>query len=87
MTDPRLPEPVEKSDNGYRHVQDRCVKLRRSGRLPYHWIADMSRRGYFVRTFSGQPSSLPNPLSSSSEYFVIRRNHCVRSRISTMVSS
>lgn len=52
MTDPRLAEPVEKSDRGYRHVQDRCVKLRRSGRIPYHWIADMSRRGYFVNTFS-----------------------------------
>ena len=53
MTDPRLPEPVEKSDAAYRHVQDRCVKLRRSGRIPYAWIADMSRRGYFVNTFSG----------------------------------
>lgn len=52
MTDPRLPEYVEKSDAGYRHVQDRCVKLRRSGRIPYSWIADMSRRGYFVNTFS-----------------------------------
>jgi len=52
MTDPRLPESVEKSDAGYRHVQDRCVKLRRSGRIPYSWIADMSRRGYFVNTFS-----------------------------------
>lgn len=52
MTDPRLGEPVEKSDRGYRHVQDRCVKLRRSGRIPYHWIADMSRRGYFTNTFS-----------------------------------
>lgn len=31
MTDPRLPEPVEKSDKGYRHVQERCVKLRRAG--------------------------------------------------------
>lgn len=51
MTDPRLPEPVEKSDRGYRHVQDRCVKLRRSGAIPYSWIADMSRRGYFVSTF------------------------------------
>lgn len=51
MTDPRLPEPVEKSDNGYRHVQERCVKLRRSGAIPYGWIADMSRRGYFVHTF------------------------------------
>ena len=53
MTDPRLPEPVEKSDRGYRHVQDRCVKLRRSGRVKYNWFADLSRRGYFVSTFSG----------------------------------
>jgi len=52
MTDPRLPEPVEKSDRGYRHVQDRCVKLRRSGAIPYNWIADMSRRGYFTNTYS-----------------------------------
>lgn len=53
MTNPRLEQPVEKSDKGYRHVQERCVKLRRSGRVPYAWIADMSRRGYFVQTFSG----------------------------------
>lgn len=52
MTDPRLAEPVEKSNAGYRHVQDRCVKLRRSGQIPYSWIADMSRHGYFVETFS-----------------------------------
>lgn len=50
MTDPRLPEPVEKSDREYRHVQERCVRLRRSGAVPYAWIADMSRRGYFVNT-------------------------------------
>jgi hypothetical protein len=53
MTDPRLQEHVEKSDRGYRHVQDRCVKLRRSGAIPYGWIADMSRRGYYVDTFRG----------------------------------
>jgi len=52
MTDPRLPEPVEKSDRGYRHVQDRCVKLRRAGRVPYNWFADLSRRGYFTNTFA-----------------------------------
>lgn len=52
MTDPRLFEPVEKSDRGYRHVQDRCLKLRRSGRIPYNWIADMSRQGYFVNTYA-----------------------------------
>jgi len=51
MTDPRLPEPVEKSDRGYRHVQARCVAMRRAGRLPYGWIADATRRGYFVDTF------------------------------------
>lgn len=52
MTDPRLPEPVEKSDRGYRHVQDRCVKLRRMGRIPYSWIADLSRQGYFTNTYA-----------------------------------
>ncbi len=52
MTDPRLPAPVEKSDRGYRHVQSRCVTLRRSGAIPYSWIADMSRRGYLVTTFA-----------------------------------
>ena len=51
MTDPRLPEPVEKSDRGYRQVQDRVVKLRRAGRVPYGWITDASRRGYFTPTY------------------------------------
>lgn len=53
MTNPRLPEPVEKSDRGYRHVQDRVKKLRRNGKVPYGWISDASRRGYFVDTFNG----------------------------------
>jgi len=52
MTDPRLPEPVEKSEErGYRQVQDRCIKQRRSGRIPYGWITDASRRGYFTVTY------------------------------------
>ena len=51
MTNPRLPEPVEKSDQGYAQVQDRITRLRRDGRLPYGWIADATRRGYFVNTF------------------------------------
>ena len=51
MTNPRLPEPVEKSDRGYRHVQHRIVELRRSGRLPYGWITDATRRGYFTSTY------------------------------------
>ena len=51
MTNPRLPEPVDKSDRGYRHVQHRIVELRRSGRLPYGWITDATRRGYFTNTY------------------------------------
>ena len=58
MTDPRLPEAVEKSQRGYRHVQDRCVKLRRSGALPYEWIADTTRHGYFVNTYRGKKDFL-----------------------------
>lgn len=51
MTDPRLPEPVEKSERGYRHVQDRMVKLRRARRLPFGWITDATRRGYHTPTY------------------------------------
>ena len=51
MTNPRLPEPVEKSQRGYRHVQNRCVKLRRSGEIPFGWITDASRRGYHTPTY------------------------------------
>jgi hypothetical protein len=53
MTNPRLSEPVEKTDAGYSQVQSRITLLRRSGRLPYGWISDMSRRGYHVDTFDG----------------------------------
>ncbi|SKA11077.1 hypothetical protein [Consotaella salsifontis] len=51
MTDPRLSEPVEKTERGYRHVQDRIVKLRRAKRLPFGWITDASRRGYHTPTY------------------------------------
>jgi hypothetical protein len=51
MTDPRLPEPVPKTDAGYRTVQNRCLMLRRSGSVPYGWISDMSRQCLGVNTF------------------------------------
>lgn len=54
MTDPRLPEPVEKSEHGYKQVQDRIAKLRRSGDLPYEWITDATRRGYHVPTYADE---------------------------------
>ncbi len=53
MTNPRLPEPVDKTDNGYQQVQSRCTKLRRAGRLPYGWVTDATRRGHHTNTFSG----------------------------------
>ncbi len=51
LTNPRLPEYVAKTDNGYELVQREMTKLRRSGRLPYSWVEDMSRRGYHVVTY------------------------------------
>lgn len=51
MTNPRLSQPVEKSEAGYRVVQDRLVKMRRADLVPYGWIVDATRRGYFVTTF------------------------------------
>jgi len=66
MTNPRLSEPVEKSERGYRHVQDRLTKLRRDGRVPYGWITDATRRGYFTDTFI------------DAEDFLRRMNHLYR---------
>jgi hypothetical protein len=51
MTDPRLPEPVEKSDKGYVTVQRQLTNMRRNCRIPYGWITDATRRGYFVDTY------------------------------------
>jgi len=58
MTDPRLPEPVDKSDAGYTAVQRLLVKLRRDGTIPYGWISDATRRGYFVETWRSPADAL-----------------------------
>jgi len=58
MTNPRLPEPVEKSERGYRHVQHRLKELRRDGRIPYGWITDATRRGYHVDTYNSSAEFL-----------------------------
>jgi len=52
-TDPRLPKPVEMSEQGYRQLQERIVKMRWSGVLTYGWITDATRRGHLTATFSG----------------------------------
>lgn len=53
MTDPRLPEPVEKSEQGYAQVQQRLALMRRRGVIPYGWVTDATRRGHYVETFRG----------------------------------
>ena len=52
MTNPRLTTPVVKSDHGYKQVQQRISRMRRSSDLPYGWITDATRRGYHVNTFT-----------------------------------
>lgn len=54
MTDPRLPVFVEKSDHGYKQIQNRMTEMRRAGTLPYNWITDATRRGHYVNTFNGK---------------------------------
>lgn len=51
MTDPRVPVPVSKDDNGYRTVQHQLKLMRREGVIPYHWIVDGSRHFHRVMTF------------------------------------
>ena len=52
MTDPRLPVSVPKTENGYKRIVARCIKLRRTGVVPYSWIADASRSGLHVATWA-----------------------------------
>lgn len=52
MTDPRLAEPVEKSDRGYVTVQRLTVQMREEGMIPYGWITDSTRYGQFTDTWT-----------------------------------
>ena len=52
LTDPRLPEPVEKTELGYRVIQNRLTVMRREGKVRYGWISDATRRGYFTFTYA-----------------------------------
>jgi hypothetical protein len=58
MTNPRLPEPVVKSDQGYDQVQDRITKMRRAGTIPYGWITDATRQGYHTATYPSAADAL-----------------------------
>ena len=45
-------KPVLKLENHYDQVQTRMVRMREQGKLPYEWIVDASRQGYFVDTWA-----------------------------------
>ena len=52
LPDPRLPEPVDKTELGYRVVQNRLTLMRREGKIRYGWISDATRRGYHTFTYA-----------------------------------
>jgi hypothetical protein len=51
---------VEKSDAGYVKVQTDLVLMRKSGDLPYSWLADSTRWQRKPRTFDGVEAALEN---------------------------
>ncbi len=52
MTDPIIEISVNKTDAGYRQVQQRISLMRRSGRISYGYITDATRTGWHTATFS-----------------------------------
>ena len=53
MTDPRLEEPVPKTEHGYYQVMHRISELRERGSLPWHYVVDLSRRALQYPTYRG----------------------------------
>lgn len=51
MTDPRLEEPVQKTERGYYQVMHRISELRENGSLPWGYIVDLSRRALRYPTY------------------------------------
>lgn len=49
---------VEKAETGYAKVQRALARLRQSGRLPWHWIADNTRWQRKPRTYAGMEAAL-----------------------------
>ncbi|MBB5273965.1 hypothetical protein HNR26_000003 [Rhizobium rosettiformans] len=49
---------IQKDDNGYNAIQQQVLKLRRTGRMPYRHIADLTRFMRKPRTHSGVAEAL-----------------------------
>ena len=52
MTNPTLEFPVQKTEAGYRQIQNRITLMRRNHHIPYGWITDATRRGWHTATYS-----------------------------------
>ena len=44
MTNPRLNQPVKKSDKGYKVVQKRMANMRMRGQIPFAWVIEVEQR-------------------------------------------
>ena len=63
LTNPRLDAYVDKTESGNRKVGRQVQRLREVGRIPWHWIVDMSRRAHTVPTYR-DPHDFINQISS-----------------------
>ena len=55
LLDPRLDEPLAKTEAEYNNLVNRLKVMRQGGRIPYSWITDTTRRGHHVSTFDNLP--------------------------------
>ena len=51
LLDPRLDEPLAKTEAEYNNLVNRLKVMRQAGRILYSWITDTTRRGHHVSTF------------------------------------
>ena len=55
---PRCRRQWRKTEAGYKCIQRALVDLRRSGRLPYSWVSDATRWGYYVSAYQHAADAL-----------------------------
>ena len=77
MTNPRLKCPVDKTEQGYKRVQRRCVDLRRATHVKYNEIVDMTRRGYHTPTYDSPAAFIEHHVSGYRVDPWAQTDHCV----------
>ena len=56
---------IEKTEHGYRKIQQTLVDMRRDGSLPYGWITDNTRAGVRLRAYD----SIQDALEATAEFY------------------